>query len=83
MGAWLKRDKELRDLLKDFCSEALEKPKDLQFRLLKKLREIERTEKVEKGFRTDRVKALGNGVVPLQVKTEFEALIGYAYSHGY
>ena len=28
-------------------------------------------------FRVDRIKALGNGVVPLQVKTAFEALIGH------
>lgn len=29
-------------------------------------------------FRVDRIKALGNGVVPLQVKTAFETLIGIA-----
>jgi hypothetical protein len=27
-------------------------------------------------FRVDRIKALGNGVVPLQVKTAFELLMG-------
>jgi hypothetical protein len=27
-------------------------------------------------FRVDRIKALGNGVVPLQVKTAFEILMG-------
>lgn len=30
-------------------------------------------------FRVDRIKALGNGVVPLQVKTAFEKLMGLEF----
>lgn len=33
-------------------------------------------------FRMDRLKALGNGVVPLQVKTAFEKLMGFNLSNG-
>ncbi len=76
MGAWFKRDKTLCDLLEEFCTETLEKSENVQLRLLKKLRQIKRTEEVEKGFRTDRIKALGNGVVPMQAKKAFEVLIG-------
>lgn len=75
MGSWFERDKDLCDMLNEFCSQTLD-GKDLQSRLLKKLREIKCAETLEKSFRTDRIKALGNGVVPLQVRTAFEKLMG-------
>lgn len=76
MGAWIKRDKDLCNMLCEFCSETFKESEDLQQKLLEKLRQIKREQKMESSFRSDRIKALGNGVVPLQARTAFELLMG-------
>lgn len=65
LGAWLESSKGLRDLWEAFYTKPLQETQDLQQELSKRVRAIERTKEVGpmKG-RVDRLKQLGNSIVP-------------------
>lgn len=75
MGAWLKEDEKLYSLFESVFSIEGES-ENMWEALLERLREKECNEEMEYSFRVDRIKQLGNGVVPLQEKTAFKRLLG-------
>ena len=66
LGERAEEDKTLCDLWRDFYPKSFEESQDLQQKMFKRIREIERNEKMAKGCidRVARLKALGNAVVP-------------------
>lgn len=74
LGTWVESSKGLRNLWETFYTKPLQEAQDLQQGLSKRVRAIERTKEVGpmKG-RVDRLKQLGNSIVP-QIAT----LIGQA-----
>jgi DNA-cytosine methyltransferase len=63
LGQRIEKDEELRYLWKAIYSKPLEETQDMQQELLERIRTQERNEKVASS-RVDRLKALGNAVVP-------------------
>jgi hypothetical protein len=63
MGLWSQEDQGLCDLWEAFCSAPFEKAQDLQRELLERIRPLER-EQAMAFRRVDRLRALGNAVVP-------------------
>jgi DNA (cytosine-5)-methyltransferase 1 len=63
LGSWIEKDKTVRDLWDRICSKPFEKTQDLQQTMLERIGSQERNEKVASG-RVDRLRALGNAVVP-------------------
>ena len=61
MGEWNQKNKELCDMWKDFYSKPFKEAQDLQQNLLIRIRETERKKKMG---RVDRLKGLGNAIVP-------------------
>lgn len=66
LGRRIEEDEGLRCLWQDFFSQPFEEAQDLQQRVLEQAREKKRPQ--EMGSRTDRLKALGNAVVPQVVE---------------
>ena len=64
LGARIKKDEGLCNLLQTFCSQSFHETQDLQRDLLECLGAFERREKVEAFQRVNRLKSLGNAVVP-------------------
>ena len=62
LGARIKENQGLRDLLKAFYSQPLQEAQDMQFKLLERAWEEKRQKTV--GSRVDRLRGLGNAVVP-------------------
>lgn len=62
LGERIKKDKILYNMWEEIRSEPFEKSQDLQQKMFERIREKERSEKV--GQRVDRLKALGNAIVP-------------------
>ncbi|MEE9356539.1 MAG: DNA (cytosine-5-)-methyltransferase [Methylococcaceae bacterium] len=63
LGVRLKEDEELCSLWERICAKPFQETQDLQSRMLERTWEIERNEKVASS-RVDRLKQLGNAVVP-------------------
>lgn len=76
MGQWLKKDEGLCCLWEAFYSKAFKKAQDMQRQLLERIGEIERIETMAKSNRVDRIKGLGNAVVPAQAREAFKRLMG-------
>ncbi len=69
--AWITKsesDNELFGLWQSFYSKGFSSAQDLQSKLLEYLRKIQRRKKMEKRNRVDRLKSLGNAVVPQVVE---------------
>jgi len=65
LGAWIEENKGLHDLWETFYSKSFKEAQDMQQRLLERIRKIERTKEVgPTKNRVDRLKGLGNAVVP-------------------
>jgi len=65
LGAWIEENQSLRDLWKDFYSSPQQEAQNLQFKLLERAREKKRPKTVDN--RVNRLKCLGNAVVPQQI----------------
>jgi DNA (cytosine-5)-methyltransferase 1 len=63
LGSWIEKDKKLRDMWKGISSKPFKETQDLQQRMLEYIGTQERNEKVASS-RKDRLRALGNAVVP-------------------
>jgi hypothetical protein len=74
LGAWVEGDEGLRDMWEEFCSKPFNEEQDLLARLLERIGEIER-EKTMGPCRVDRIKCLGNSVVPNQAREAFKRLM--------
>ena len=69
LGAWIEESEGLRCLWEAFYSKSFKEAQDLQQKLLERIRAIERTKEVGPAKdRVDRLKALGNSVVPQVVQ---------------
>ena len=69
LGAWIEESEGLRCLWEAFYSKSLKEAQDLQQKLLERIRAIERTKEAGPAKdRVDRLKALGNSVVPQVVQ---------------
>ena len=75
LGPWLEEDGELRDLWGRFYASGLPPAQDLQQQVFDRLGALERTKTVGT-HRVDRLRGLGNAVVPAQVREAFKRLIG-------
>ena len=64
LGSRLEKDQGLCGLWEAFCSAPLDEAQDLQCGLLERARAFERSEKVAAFRRVDRLRCLGNAVVP-------------------
>jgi DNA (cytosine-5)-methyltransferase 1 len=64
LGTWLEKDEELRDLWHAVYTEPQQATQDMQRRLFERVRTIERREKMATKNRVDRLRTLGNAVVP-------------------
>ena len=65
LGAWIEKDKEMRDMWESFYSKSFQEAQDLQQKMLEQIRGIERSKKVgPTKDRVNRLKGLGNAVVP-------------------
>jgi hypothetical protein len=64
LGAWLEEDEELRCLWKAFYSASQQEAQDVQQRVLERAGAIERRKKMVSKHRVNRLRALGNAVVP-------------------
>jgi hypothetical protein len=73
LGQRLEEDEELHDLWKAICSKPFKKTQDLQQKMLERIRETERNEKVASS-RVNRLRGLGNAIVP-QVAAELMKII--------
>jgi hypothetical protein len=62
LGPWIKKDKELRDLWEQLYSAPFHEAQDLQQRVLERIGQKKRPEAL--GSRVNRLRALGNAVVP-------------------
>jgi DNA (cytosine-5)-methyltransferase 1 len=80
LGKRLKTDERLCNMLKAISSASFEKAQNMQPRVQERFIEIERIQKMEKRDRIDRIKCLGNSVVPLQVSVAFEYLMALSSS---
>lgn len=77
LGKRISQDIELRCLWERFYTETESSEQALwQSILLERIWQIKCNEEMGKLNRVDRIKALGNGCIPLQAKTAFEILIG-------
>ena len=65
LGAWIEEDKGLCDMWKSFYSSPQQEAHDLQYKLLERAWEKKRNKAV--ASRVDRLKCLGNAVVPQQI----------------
>lgn len=63
LGKRIKEDKEVCDLWQRICAKPFKETQDLQQRMLERIREIECNEKMGEN-RTQRLRALGNSIVP-------------------
>ena len=72
LGKRIEKDQELCDLWSSFYSKPFDEAQDLQRELLKRIGQKERPK--EMGSRVDRLKALGNAVVPQQAYPIFRAI---------
>ena len=74
---WLQEDeeaKELRCMWESFYTKSYKEAQNLQSRMLECYRKIERRKKVEKRDRANRIKALGNSIVPQVAFEIFKAI---------
>ncbi|KKL07186.1 hypothetical protein LCGC14_2588510, partial [marine sediment metagenome] len=75
LGAWIEKSQGLRNLWKAFYSKPLEEAQDLQQELLERVRKIERSKEVgPTKNRVDRLKGLGNSIVPQVAEVIFRAI---------
>lgn len=72
LGKRIEKDQELCDLWSSFYSKPFDEAQDLQRELLKRIGQKERPK--EMGSRVDRLRALGNAVVPQQAFPIFQAI---------
>jgi len=63
LGQRIAENQELRDMWKRICTEPFQETQDMQWKMLERIREIERTKKMAEN-RANRLKALGNSIVP-------------------
>ena len=63
LGQWIKKESNLRNMWGTILAKGFSQTQDLQYKLLERIREIERNEKVASS-RVDRLKGLGNAIVP-------------------
>lgn len=75
MGAWIEENADLRNLWKKFYAERFSQSQNLQYKLLETIGKIERRKKMEKKYRSNRIKALGNAVVPQIVEEIGKAIM--------
>jgi len=73
LGQRIEKEKELCNMWVDIYSKPFKETQDLQSEMLERIREIERNEKVESS-RMDRLKGLGNAIVPQVVFEIFKAI---------
>jgi len=73
LGERIKTDSIVRGLWEDICSIGFTLTQDLQFEMLKRIRKIECDEKVASS-RVDRLKSLGNAIVPQVVMPIMETI---------
>jgi DNA (cytosine-5)-methyltransferase 1 len=77
LGPWIEKDKELRDLWVRFYAKPFHQAQDLQQGLLERIRTKKRPEAL--GSRVDRLRALGNAIVP-QIPEQIGRAIAEAMS---
>ena len=63
LGAWIETDETLLCMWEEFHTKPLQETQDLQQGMLERIRSLERSKKVGEK-RTDRLKSLGNAIVP-------------------
>lgn len=64
MGQGYEEDEELRDLWTAFCAQSFQEAQDLQSCLLERIRQTERKQTLARKHRLDRLRGLGNAIVP-------------------
>ncbi len=73
LGTRIKENKDLSDMWQRILSKSFQKTQDLQSKMLEQIRKIECDEKVASS-RVDRLKSLGNSIVPQIAYIIFEAI---------
>jgi len=75
MGQRIEEDEELCDMWQDVCAAPFEESQDVQQKMLKRIREAQCNQTLDCIERVDRIKCLGNAVVPQAAQVVWEMIL--------
>jgi DNA (cytosine-5)-methyltransferase 1 len=78
LGSWIETDEELRHLWNAFYAAPQQETQDVQRRLLVGIRAKERREKMATGQRVNRLRGLGNAIVPQVAELILRRIVDYS-----